>query len=98
MINERNRPICSARYVRRWERARPLWCRLATARPCNSISTRPPPASHLERMPSCCSTRRDGMGQVFAGAQQHLAAATPAALAGVERAGEHLAVHAAELV
>ena len=36
-------------------------------------------------------------GQVFAGARQHLATATPAALAGAERAGEHLAVHAAEL-
>jgi transposase len=29
----------SARYVRNWERARPSWCRVATARPCNTTST-----------------------------------------------------------
>src|SRR5262249_3084306 len=60
-INGPNRLICLARSVPTVEPAPPSCCRLATAKPCSSISTRSQPKSPSERTPLSSLIRPDGM-------------------------------------
>src|SRR5262249_39824945 len=55
------RIICLVRSVPNVEPAPPSCCRLATAKPCSSISTRSQPKSPSERTPLSSSIRLDGM-------------------------------------
>src|SRR5262249_18852772 len=60
-INGPNRLICLVRSVPNVEPAPPSCCRLATAKPCSSISTRSQPKSPSERTPLSSLIRPDGM-------------------------------------
>src|SRR6516164_3300997 len=60
-INGPNRLICLVRSVPTVEPAPPSCCRLATAKPCSSISTRSQPKSPSERTPLSSLIRPDGM-------------------------------------
>src|SRR5262249_17104372 len=59
--NGPNRLICLVRSVPNVEPAPPSCCRLATAKPCSSISTRSQPKSPSERTPLSSLIRPDGM-------------------------------------
>src|SRR6516162_11003780 len=56
-----NRPTCSVRSAPNAEPAPPSCCRPATAKPCNSISTRSQPKSPSERTPLSSLIRPAGM-------------------------------------
>src|SRR5262249_48725263 len=60
-INGPNRLICLVRSVPNVEPAPPSCCRLATAKPCSSISTRSQPKSPSERTPLSSLISPDGM-------------------------------------
>src|SRR5262245_39377291 len=60
-INGPNRLICLVRSVPNVEPAPPSCCRLATAKPCSSISTRSQPKSPSERTPLSSLIRPAGM-------------------------------------
>src|SRR5262249_58554294 len=90
--------ICLARSVPNVEPAPPSCCRLATAKPCSSISTRSQPKSPSERTPLSSLIRPDGMAPKpwWFRATSHSCAAS--ARTRTQRPGKHLAVHASELV
>src|SRR5262249_46111291 len=97
-INGPNRLICLVRSVPNVEPAPPSCCRLATAKPCSSISTRSQPKSPSERTPLSSLIRLAGMAPKPSGSEQYLTRAAAAARTRTQRPGKHLAVHASELV
>src|SRR5262249_26465008 len=64
-INGPNRLICLVRSVPNVEPAPPSCCRLATAKPCSSISTRSQPKSPSERTPLSSLIRPAGIAKAL---------------------------------